>query len=398
MLNKNSNVLILNHFFVRTVASGPAQDLRDFLLEKVNSVVHIEHPFPYNGKLGEDTRSALSIYEQGELKRQFYFPHWRGPDVSFYIKDFLATQYFLMKSGRCFDLCVALDNLNTISVLPWRKLGVIKKLVYYTIDYNPQRFASHLLNSLYHLVDKICCYQVDAIWNLAERMMEGRSQKGIDIRKTAPSILVPMGVHLSRIKILPVDKIQRHTIVYLGTLSESYGIQLVLKVLPDIRRSHPDIKFIIIGKGDNEGTLKTMARQLGLEDCVEFKGFIKDNQDVENILCQCAIGIATYISTGENFVYYTDPGKPKQYLGCGLPVVITRVPAIAGDIEKAGAGVVVEYNEESLKQALIKLLTNDDFYRDCRQKAIEFSKSFDMGHILENALHKTFESSSHQGG
>lgn len=271
MLNKNSRVLILNHFFVRTESSGPATDVRDFLLPRVKSVVHIEHPFPYNGKLGEDTRSALNIYEKGQLIKRFYFPRWRGPEVFFYMKDFLATQYFLIKIGRRFDLCVALDNLNTISVLPWRKLGLIKKLIYYTIDFNPERFAQRWLNSLYHLADKICCYQADAIWNLAERMTEGRKQKGINLKKTAPSILVPMGARLSRIKKLPVDKIHRHTLIYVGGLSKRCGVQLVLKTLPEIKSKISDVKFIIIGKGDYAQNLKDMVKQLGADE-IEKEG------------------------------------------------------------------------------------------------------------------------------
>lgn len=389
MLDKDSNVLILSHFFVRTVSAGPPQDLCNFLLPKVKSIVYIEHPFPYNAKQGEDTRSSLTIYERGRLQKQLYFPPWKGPDVSFYIKDVLATQYFLIKSRRRFDLCIALDNLNTISVLFWRKLRIIKKLVYYTIDFNPRRFKNRLLNTIYHYIDKLCCYYADCLWNLSPRMLEGRKKTEIRLNRYAPNIIVPMGAHLSRIKRLPIDKIQRHTLVYVGTLGKIHGVQIVLKVLPEIKRKIPDVKFIIVGKGDYGQTLQSLVRQLDIEDSVEFKGFIQDNLDVENILCQCAIGIATYVPTEENFVFYTDPGKPKLYLGCGLPVVITRFPAIADEIEREGAGMAIEYEEKSLKQALIKLLTDDKFYATCRQRAIAFSKKFDTGHILSQALEQT---------
>ena len=180
----------------------------------------------------------------------------------------------------------------------------------------------------------------------------------------------------------------------MGHLLEKQGLQLVLKVLPNIRKEVPDVKLVIIGKGEYMSELQGLAKQLGIKDIVNFKGFVKDHHDVEQILCRCSIGIAPYVPEKVSYTFYTDPGKPKLYLGCGLPVVITRVPAIANDIEKHSAGVVIEYNEESLKQALMRLLTDDDFYIDCRKKAIAFSKMFDTKHILDDTLQKTLFSST----
>lgn len=389
MLDENFNVLILSHFFVRTEATGPPVDLKDFLLPKVKSIVYIEHPFPYNAWQDEDTRSRITVFKHGKLVKQKDFLPWRGNNVLYYIKDVLLTQWWVLMNRRRFDLCIALDNLNTLSVLFWRKLGLIKKLVYYTIDYNPIRFTNRLLNGIYHKIDKICCYDSDCIWVLADRMIEGRKRKGISIKRCAPTVIVPMGAHLSRIKKVPLEKVERYTLVYVGTLSQRQGVQLILRVLPNIIKEVPQVKFIVIGKGDYEEQLKKMVKQLKIEQYVIFKGFLKDNNEVEQILSRSAIGMACYVPDESNYVYYADPGKPKQYLGCGLPVIITRFPAIADEIEKNDAGIAIDYNENSLKRAITKLLKDDDSYANCRKKAIEFSKSFDTEHILSNALNET---------
>lgn len=386
----NMDILILRHFYARGDSTGgPPEDLRDFLLPRVRRIVYVEHPFPYNRRLKEDTRSVVTLYEKGVKKKEYYFLPWRGPDILFYLKDIIVTQGFLLRAKRRFDLCIALDNLNTLTVLPWRKLGLIRKLVYYTIDFNPLRFENCLLNFTYHKIDRLCCYQADHLWNLSLKMMEGRKEKGLDLNRSAPSISVPMGSQLSRIARLPMGKIERHTLAYVGHLSEKQGVQLILQALPDIRRVVPDAKLVIVGKGEYESELRTLTRQLGIENIVDFRGFIRDHRKVEAVLCRCAIGLAPYVPDEKNFVFYTDPGKPKLYLGCGLPVVITRFPAIADEIEREGAGIAIKYEEESLKQALIRLLTNDRFYATCRQRAITFSKMFDTEHILSQALEET---------
>ena len=77
---------------------------------------------------------------------------------------------------------------------------------------------------------------------------------------------------------------------------------------------------------------------------------------MEKELCKCAVGLAPYIVDKKNFSYYTDPGKAKVYLGCGLPVIITKFPLIAYEIDKRGAGVAIDYSERDLKEALIRVI------------------------------------------
>lgn len=385
-LSKKANVLILSHFYKRAISGGgPPQEIRDFLLPKVKRVYYIEHPFPY----ASDRRSSLTIYEDGIFKNQIFTPQVSGPGLFFYFIDFFITFYFLIKACRRFDLCIALDNLNTVSILPFRKFGIVKKLIFYTIDYTPLRFKNKVLNYLYHFTDKIACHHADKIWILSERMIEARRKNNVDVKRSATSIVLPMGSNLSRIKILPVDKINRHDIVFVGFLMEKQGIQLVLESLPKIISKNTNLRFIIIGQGEYEQKLKALTRKLKITKYVRFKGFIKDHKQVEKILCQSAIGVAPYLPVSDNYTFYTDPGKPKLYLGCGLPVVITDVPKIARIIQSNRAGLIVKYTTESMAKALDKLLTNNKLYDEYRKNAIQLSKRYDTNSLIANALDKT---------
>lgn len=386
-LSKNSSILILSHFYKRALAGGgPPQEIRDFFIPKVKRVYYIEHPFPY----GNDRRSSMTVYESGLLKRQIFTPSLRGPYILFYILDVFLTFFFVLLSRTKFDLCIALDNLNTVSILPFKKLGLVKKLVFYTIDYTPLRFENRTLNNMYHLIDRIACYNADTMWILSERMIEARKKNKVDLTRSAPNILLPMGANLGRIKILPVRKISRHTIVYVGYLLEKHGIQFVLEALPKIIPKIPQVRFIIIGQGEYEQKLKAIAKKLKITNTVAFKGFIKDHKTVERILCKSAIGIAPYVPSPDNFTYFTDPGKVKLYLGCGLPVVITDVPAIARVIESHKAGIIIDYTVQSMARALVMLLSNDKLYNQYRKNAIVLSKKYDTNSLIRGALDKTY--------
>lgn len=382
---KNNNILILSHFSERSLSSGfPPEEIKDFFLNKVKSIAYIEHPFPY----AKDHRSSMLIYEDGVLKNQIFTPQFFGPETLFYIIDFFITFYFIIKAWRRFDLCVALDNLNTVSVLPFRKFGIVKKLVFYTIDYTPQRFKNRVLNYFYHLADKIACYHADKIWVVSDRMISARKKYGVDIKKSVASIVLPMGANLSRINILPIEKINRHDIIFIGHLLKKQGVQIVLKALSDIVPKFSDLKFIIIGQGEYEQKLKLLTRKLKISSHVEFKGFINSHKLVENILCKSAIGVALYSPTKDNYTFYTDPGKPKLYIGCGLPIIITDVPKFARVVQKRKAGIMVDYNVKSLKNALMFLLTSDN-YKKYRANAIKLAKEYNTESLIQKALVKS---------
>jgi len=385
-LSPNSKILIISHYYKRTLSGGgPPQEIRDHFLSKVKKIYYIEHPFPNSS----DHKSSMTIYENGVLKKQIFTSFIRGPEALLYILDFLKTIYFLLIAKTKFDLCVALDNLNTSSMVPFRKIGVVKKLVFYTIDYNPLRFENKTLNNIYHFLDRLACYYADVIWVLSKKMDIARKRNGVDDKRMAPSILLPMGANLERIKVLSLSKIKKNQIVFAGFLMEKQGVQIVLSALPKIIEEIPDVKFIIIGQGEYEKQLKKLVRELKISEYVEFKGFVKNHRKLEKILCQSFIAVAPYVDTPDNYTRYTDPGKPKLYLGCGLPVVITNVPEISLEIQSKKAGIVVDYNTNSVSKALVLLLTNDKIYKDYRKNAINLSKKYDTSTLIGKALDRT---------
>ena len=66
------------------------------------------------------------------------------------------------------------------------------------------------------------------------------------------------------------------------------------------------------------------------------------------------MGIAPYVPDPNSFTWYADPGKPKVYLGCGIPVIITKVPEVAFEISKRKAGIAINYDSHELSEAIKK--------------------------------------------
>jgi len=289
----------------------------------------------------------------------------------------LSVYWILMRNAK-WDLFVGSGNLNAFVGILLRKVGKVKKVVYYTIDYVPKRFENKLLNKLYHWVDKYCVKNADRTWNLSSRMAEAREkQKGMKINEYNRQITFPIGIWFNRIKRLPFDEIEKHTLVFMGHLLEKQGVQLVIEAIPDIIKEIPDFKFLVIGTGVYENVLKCKVSELKIEPYVHFTGFIESHIEIEELLAKSACSVALYNKEIDPWTYYTDPGKVKAYLAAGLPVIITDVPQIAQQIQEHKCGTVVRYEKSDLVRAIISLFKDEDLNKQYRKNAIDFSKQFD---------------------
>lgn len=375
------SVLIVTH----TYTTGPSLELRDYLLPRTRIVAYMSHPFSY----ADDTRSTMTVYENGREVYRSVAPPLRGPELVFYAKDVLLTTLYALTGRRQFDLAVASDPLNAASLAPWRGIGLVKRLVYYAIDYTPKRFSNVLLNASYHAIERLACYHSDCIWNTSGRMVEARYQNGVSSTRCAPQMTVPTGSHVERIVRRPVSDINRYAVAFLGHLVPKGGVELLVRSFPHVVAAVPQAHLNIIGGGPLLDQLKQTANELGIAGQVTFHGHVRDHLDVEGILSCCAVAAAPYVPDETSVSAFGGVNKPLVYLGAGLPVVITDVPEIAQTIAVAGAGEIVEYTEESLARSLVRLLSDDAWYLDARRAAVAVGARYSWQAIFDQALART---------
>jgi len=197
---------------------------------------------------------------------------------------------------------------------------------------------------------------------------------------------VPIGIWLDAI---PEDRKNvriAKTLVFCGDIIERQGIQLVLEAIPEIIKHVNGFKFIIIGDGEYKPALEKMSKLLAIDRYVEFMGAIYDIDVLLKTLCSFRIGIAPYNGTKLSTVYFADLTKPKTYLSCGLPVVITKFTWIHELITQEKLGIAIDYDSVSLVEAVTKLMNEDNFYLECKKNTEEFIKSLDWNLIFNNAL------------
>jgi glycosyltransferase involved in cell wall biosynthesis len=353
---------------------------------KAISVIVCQFPFQYS----IDGSIKIRRYKQGRLvNKQRSLIKFYKPEYLSYIKDIILGVIYGFKFCQASDLFVGTPNILALVGLFLKKMGVVKKVVYYQIDYTPVRYRNRFLNDLYFQIDRYVCFNCDEVWSLTQEMINAKSKdRGWDINKIKYR-LVPTGNDSDRLKKIDWEKCHNDRIIYFGGIYKNKGADLFVPIVKSLLK-HNFKKFIIECLGGGEvDILKKEIEKNNLEKYFIVHGQIENKIDAENIMLKGAIALAPYYPEDKNnFSYYSDPGKIKDYLACGLPVITTAVPPIAKTLATKGAGIISIYDPDAFAQSIITLLSNKQSLMTTKKRARKLGLSYSWNNIFNKVFIK----------
>lgn len=373
---RGKRVVVVTHVYT----TGPAHMLERYLIKKEARTAFIGHPFHF----APDARSHYRITERKKRISERFFPYYTHWEIINVFKDIVLTLLWTAQNGKA-DIYVGVDGVNAVAGLILRAVGVVKKVVYYTIDFVPVRYNVALLNKLYLWLDKTAVIHSDSVWNLSSKMTSEREKYGLSPVYRSKQVVVPMGTE-GNVSPVPFAEIKRNHIAHMGHLVSKHGIRLLLQSLPSIRKKIPKAHIDILGGGEEEAALKTFVKDHSLSDAVTFHGYIKSHDELLTKLSHCALGVAPYEDREDSYIRNSDPGKVKAYLDAGLPVVVTKVPEVWKELEKYNAGIGISYTEKSLSDAIIWLLEDSKRLEKYRLAARALATKYNWENIYTGAF------------
>lgn len=383
------NIVISTHYRVYSAS----QALRDYLRKNGARVLYISHPLPLKD-IKEKENSYFEISKGENILKKNELLRKKEKMLINSLKDVFLTLFWVLKTGEKYDLFIGVDNLNALVGLILKKLGRVKKIVYYTIDYFPIRFESIVINKIYHSIDKVCVKYSGETWNVSEVMISAREKYNkMNRRIYNRQYTVPIGIWYDNAPRKTFSEINKKKLIFVGHLLDHMGVDLVLKSMSEIKRKIPQVKLEIIGGGEEENKLKKLAKELGILKSVKFWGWIKDRKSLEKIMSDGAVGLATFnTEILDDKVKNADPGKIKDYLLLGMPVIVTDAISTADSIRKAECGVVIKYRTLDLINAVVKLLNRPDVLKRYRVNALKYVVQFDYNKIFSKNLSRVLSS------
>jgi glycogen(starch) synthase len=146
---------------------------------------------------------------------------------------------------------------------------------------------------------------------------------------------------------------ERKIVFTVGRLVHEKGFHLLIEAIPYILSEFPSTQFVIAGRGVEAEHLIHQAKRLGIDDHVQFPGFISDEErDCLYHVAACAVFPSLYEPFGVVAL---------EAMTAGCPVVVTDTGGLREVVRHSKTGLTVYPDDvQSLAWGVLHLLRNPE--------------------------------------
>ena len=157
------------------------------------------------------------------------------------------------------------------------------------------------------------------------------------------------------------------------------GVDMLIKIMPNLIDIHKDIKFIIISEGPERKNLEKLTIDLDIEDHVFFAGRVSRELVVE------------YLKISDVFVLNTNYEGMSHVLleamKVGTPIITTKAGGNPETIKDEETGLLVDYrDEEQWIEAINNILDNQDLAEKLVKQAKNDLKRFNWDNLVKETI------------
>jgi len=130
------------------------------------------------------------------------------------------------------------------------------------------------------------------------------------------------------------------------------GVDVTIQALPQIAKTFPNVKYLVIGRGDDLSRLAILADDLGVTERVIFAGFVP----TENLAAHYQLADAYVMPSQEGFgIVYLEA------LACGVPVLAGDADGSADPLQEGKLGWRVPHRDSAaVAVACVEMLRGED--------------------------------------
>jgi glycosyltransferase involved in cell wall biosynthesis len=175
------------------------------------------------------------------------------------------------------------------------------------------------------------------------------------------------------------------TLIYLGALSNSRFLMELVEVAGNLK----DVKLIIGGIGNLYNTLKKVRSSYSN---VEFVGYVHPNKVIQ--YTQRSNGVACMINPKYKNNRIASATKQFEAMVCGRPIICTKGTKSGEITTQENCGLVIDYDKNSLRNAIIKLRDNPELCKELGQNALKAALEKYNWEIMAKRLISLYDSIS----
>ena len=166
-----------------------------------------------------------------------------------------------------------------------------------------------------------------------------------------------------------VAKTAEPTLLYLGRLKKYKSVQHLIGAFAKLLRRVPEARLVIVGEGDYRAALEQQVRQLGVQDRVQFTGFVTVAEKVR-WLQESWVAVCPSLKEGWGLTNV-------EANACGTAVVASDVPGLRDSVQQGKNGYLYPYGDlTELENQLYRLITDADERARLQDGAVTWAGQF----------------------
>jgi glycosyltransferase involved in cell wall biosynthesis len=322
---------------------------------------------------------------EGVQIHRYALPPCHVPFLSHVVEYAVAMTHTAILTARVFrgagfDVIHACNppDLFCLIAAPYRLLG--RRFVFDQHDLCPEIFKVQFdgrmkpVYWLLRLLEKATYRLSDAVIATNESMRAMARERGPVANERI--FTVRTGPDFDRLRLVEPDETLRggrpHLVCYLGVMGKQDGVDYALRAAQRVLARSPGCaRFAFIGDGDHVPALRALARELGIEQDVEFTGRVSDAELVRYL---STADVCLSPDPANGFNEFHTMNKTMEYMAMGKPVVafdLAETRTSAGDAALYAAPNDVEEYASHVLRLLDDPVLRERLGQEGRRRVVE---------------------------
>jgi glycosyltransferase involved in cell wall biosynthesis len=225
----------------------------------------------------------------------------------------------------------------------------------FDMRFNPRRGAK-LAEGLLRWLERTAARVADVVITVHEPYREELVRRGVPAEKTE---VVMNSVDET---LLPKRPMRRRgdlfRVVYHGTVTPSYGVQVLVDAVAKVVEGLPNIRLEVYGEGDSLPVIAERAAALGIEDRVHLSWRYLPHDEVLELVSSADVGVIPNLANRLN--RFALSSKLFEYVVAGVPVISAELPTIRAHFSEDELLFYPSGDSDALARALIETAQNPD--------------------------------------
>lgn len=163
----------------------------------------------------------------------------------------------------------------------------------------------------------------------------------------------------------------RKVVIFPGGLQWHQGLDIAIRAFPAVRAAVPEAEFHIYGDGNAKESLVSLARDLGLADCVRF--FEPTNvRRIAHIMAQADLGVVP--KRADSFGNEAYSTKIMEFMAVGVPAVVSSTKIDRYYFTDNVVRFFQSGNAEALATEIITLLRDAGLHRRQAEAGLDYAR------------------------